>query len=338
MTQSYMDRRSFLYALGGSAGALGLGMPRRAFAQQQTARISEAIHLGLYMPLYTAINKGFFEEQGLGSSLKSAGGIAQPVPALLSDSADFAVTGTGMSINATAEGAQMVNIAKIAGQISVFVLAKPGTTFNGPEDFEGKTVATLKYPSNTYTTPYYAIKQAGLDPEADVNYLQLPFGAQLQAVADGRADFATVFEWDASIGTTQFDLEVVYALGEALGPAVFSSTFVTKTLTEENPDLVQGYCNAIAGAEKLLHEDEQVFVDVATTEFPTVDPAVIEAARPRFFGKVPIVPRNPIISEQEWDTLIAHEDGVGTLRADLPYEQMVDNSFAEKATEEFGLS
>ncbi len=338
MTLSSMDRRSFVAALGGAAGALGLGMPRAAFAQAQTARISEAIHLGLYMPVYTAINKGLFEEQGLGSKLSTAGGIAKPVPALLSGSADFAVTGTGMSINATVEGAQMVNVAKIAGQISVFVVARPGTTFNGPEDFAGKTIATLQFPSNTYTTPAYAMIQAGLDPDTDATFLPLPFGAQLQAVADGRADLATVFEWDASIGATQFDLEVMFPLGEALGPAVFSSTFVTKALTEEQPELVQGYCNAIAAAEKLLHEDEGVFVEVATKEFPTVDPAVIEAARPRFFGDVPIVPRNPTITEQEWDTLVAHEAGVGTLRADLPYSQMVDNSFAEKAAQEFGLS
>ncbi|SNT32399.1 ABC transporter substrate-binding protein [Tropicimonas sediminicola] len=337
MTQSFTDRRSFVLGMAGLAGTAALGLPRTARAATP-AMISEAIHLGLYMPLYAAMNGGFFEKHGLTPDLKTAGGIAQPVPALLSNAADFAVTGTGMSINATVEGAQMVNIAKIAGMISVWVVAKQGTSFNGPEDFAGKTIATLKFPSNTYTTPFYAMQKAGMDPEADVTWLQLPFGAQLQAVADGRADFATVFEWDASIGATQFDLEVVYSLGEALGPAVFSSTFVTKDFLDANPDAVQAYCNAIAEAEKQLHEDEQVFVDVATKEFPQVDPAVIAAARARFFGDVPLVPRNPVITEQEWRTLVEHEAGAGTLRADLPYEQMVDSSFAEKASQEFGLA
>ncbi len=337
MTHSSLDRRSFVLGLAGATGAASLGLPRLAHAATP-ARISEAIHLGLYMPLYAALNGGYFEKHGLGPDLKTAGGIAQPVPALLSGAADFAVTGTGMSINATVEGAQMVNIAKIAGMISVWVVARAGTTFNGPEDFAGKTIATLKFPSNTYTTPFYAMKQAGMDPETDVTWLQLPFGAQLQAVADGRADFATVFEWDASIGATQFDLDVVYSLGEALGPAVFSSTFVTADFLERNPDAVQAYCNAIAEAERALHENEQLFVDVAAKEFPSIDPAVIAAARPRFFGDVPLVPRNPTISAQEWRTLVDHEAGAGTLREDLPYERMVDNSFAQKAAKEYGLS
>ena len=339
MTGINLRRRTFIAGMATAAGFGMAGFPRLGFAAQSVT-ISEAIHLGFYIPVYTAIHKGLFEKHGLTPSLSTAGGIAQPVPAILSKQAQFAVTGTGMSVNATVEGAQMVNIAKIAGQISVWVVAKPGTKFDTLEDFKGKTIATLKYPSNTYTTPMYAMKVlGGFDPEAEgVKILQLPFGAQLQAVADGRADIATVFEWDASIGETQFGLETVFSLGNALGPAAFATSFVTKQYLDENPETVQGYCNAIAEAQKLLHQDPAVFAEVSAIEFPKLDPAVFEKAKPRFFGDVPLVPRNPTISKSEWETLVEHETGAETLRARLPYEQMVDNSFAEKATAEFGLS
>ncbi|MEM6666719.1 MAG: ABC transporter substrate-binding protein [Pseudomonadota bacterium] len=322
--------------LAGGAGAMALARPQMAFAQTPVT-ISEAIRLGLYAPLYTAIELGLFTKHGVEPNLTTAGGIAQPVAAILSGAAQVAVTGTGMSVNATAEGAQMINIAKIAGQISVWVVARKGVEFNGVEDFAGKTIATLRFPSNTFTTPTYAMRSAGMDPDADVTFLQLPFGAQLPAVVDGRADLATVFEWDASIGVTQFDLDVVYSLGNALGPAVFTSSFVTERYLDENPEAVQGYCNAIAEAEKILHEDKAVFVDVSSKMFPQLDPAVIETAVPRFFGDVPLVPRNPIITEADWNTIIDHEQVAGTLRGDFPYAQMVNTSFAEKATAEFGL-
>lgn len=337
MNEHRMRRRTFMAGIAGTAGALSLGRPDLALGQVPVT-ISEAIRLGLYAPLYTAINRGLFEKHGIAPTLTTAGGIAQPVPALLSDAAQFAVTGTGMSVNATAEGAQMINVAKIAGQISVWIVARKGTPFTSVEDLRGKTIATLRFPSNTFTTPSYALRTAGMDPERDVTFLQLPFGAQLQAVVDGRADFATVFEWDASIGATQFDLDVVFSLGNALGPAVFTSTFVTKRFLDANPDTVQAYCNAIAEAQKMLHEDRSVFVEVSSEMFPTVDRRVIETAEPRFFGDVPLVPRNPIISETDWDTIIAHERVAGTLRGDFPYAQMVDTSFAEAATREFGLA
>src|SRR5690606_30177297 len=114
-----------------------------------------------------------------------------------------------------------------------------GTKFETVDDFKGKRIATLKYPSNTYTTPTYAMKvMGGYDPEAEgASVLQLPFGAQIQAVVDGRADVAAVFEWDASIAETNFGLEVVFSLGDALGPAAFASTFVTQAFRDENPEL-----------------------------------------------------------------------------------------------------
>jgi NitT/TauT family transport system substrate-binding protein len=334
-----IGRRDFMIGMGSAAGISLLG--GSAFAQAtKPATISEAIHLGFYIPTYVAQRKGLFKKHGFDMAIKSAGGIAQPVPALLSKAAQFAVTGTGMSVNATVEGAQMINIAKIVGYISVWVVAKPGVKFDSVDDFKGKRIATLKYPSNTFTTPTYAMKViGGYDPEANgVKFLQLPFGAQLQAVADGRADVATVFEWDASIAETQFGLKTVFSLGDTLGPAVFTSTFVTKDYLETNPDSVQRYCNAIAEAQKLLHEDPKVFLEVSTLEFPQIDPKVIEAARARFFGKAPVVPRNPIITEQEWKTIISHEDGAGTIRKQLPFSQMVNNTFAEKAAKEFGLA
>ena len=337
MTLHRLDRRSFMAGLAGTTGAMAMASPRMARASTPVT-ISEAIRLGLYAPLYTAIEKGLFEKHGIDPNLTTAGGIAQPVSALLSEAAQVAVTGTGMSVNATTEGAQMINVAKIAGQISVWVVARAGTEFNGVEDFAGKTIATLKYPSNTFTTPTYAMRTAGMNPDEDVTFLQLPFGAQLPAVVDGRADFATVFEWDASIGVTQFDLDVVYSLGDALGPAVFTSSFVTERYLQDNADTVQAYCNAIAEAERMLHEDRSVFIDVSSTMFPQLDPEVISTAVPRFFGDVPLVPRNPVITRQDWDTIIAHEQVAGTLRGDFPYEQMVDTSFAEKATAEFGLA
>ena len=302
--------------------------------------ISEAIHLGFYIPIYVAKNKGFFAKHGIDMSIKSAGGIAQPVPALISGDAQFAVTGTGMSVNSTVEGGRMINVAKIVGHLSVWVIGKPGTVINSINDLKGKTIATLKYPSNTITTPTYAMKSVGgFSPDdTGVKFLQLPFGAQIPAVVDGRADLATVFEWDASIAEKQFGLKTVFSLGKILGPALFTSSFVTEEFRKQMPDVIQGYCNALAEAQKLLHTDPSVFVEVSTAEFPKVDPDVIALARGRFFGEAAVVPRNPTIPKAEWDAIMKHESSAGSLRQVMSFEEMVDNSFAEKATKQFGLS
>jgi NitT/TauT family transport system substrate-binding protein len=335
-----VGRRYVIKGLSAATAVAALPMGSAFAADPFKGTISEAVHLGFYIPIYVAKNKGLFAKHGIDMSIKSAGGIAQPVPALLSGDAQFAVTGTGMSVNSTVEGGRMINIAKIVGYISVWVVGKPGTLVNSMADLKGKTIATLKYPSNTITTPTYAMKSVGgYSPEdAGVKFLQLPFGAQITAVVDGRADVATVFEWDASIAEKQFGLKTLFSLGKVLGPAVFTSSFVTDDFRKQKPELVQAYCNALAEADKMLHTDPTVFVDVSKIEFPKVDPGVIEVARGRFFSETPVVPRNPIITKVEWEAIMKHESSAGSLRKVLPFEEMVDNSFAEKATEQFGLS
>jgi NitT/TauT family transport system substrate-binding protein len=332
-----MSRRGAIAGLGAVA-ASGLGFP--ALAQARTKiTISEAIHIALYTPIYTAMRKGFFTKHGLDAEISTAGGIALPVPVLLSQRAQFACTGTGMSVNATLEGGKMRCVSKIAGAISLFAIAKPGVKIASLADFKGKTVATLRFPSNTISTPTYMMRSiGGFDPkEAGVNFLELPPGAQAAAVKDGRADAAVVFDWDASIGVNQFGLELAFSFADVLGPIAFTSIFCTEQYVKENGEVVQRFNNALAEAMKYLHTTPDAHAEISRAEFPQVAPDVIAAGSKNFMQTKNVVPRNPVITKVDWDAIMKHESVAGTLKQTLPYEEMVDTRFAEKAAAEFGL-
>jgi NitT/TauT family transport system substrate-binding protein len=302
--------------------------------------VSEAIHIALYTPLYTAQRRGLLAKHGLDVDLSSAGGIAVPVPVLLSGRGQFALTGTGMSVNATLEGGKMLCIAKVAGGISLFAIAKPGLKIGSLNDFKGKTIATLRFPSNTISTPTYIMRSmGGFDPkEAGVNFLELPPGAQAAAVRDGRADLAIAFDWDASIGVTQFGLETVFSFANLLGPIAFSSVFCTEQYVRANGDTVQRFCNALAEAMKILHTEPNAYAEVSAQEFPQVPAEVIQLGSKNFMTTPHVVPRNPIITREDWDAIMKHETGAGNIRQALPYKDLVDPSFATKAAAEFGLA
>lgn len=332
-----VSRRGAIAGLGAVA-ASGLGFP--ALAQARTKiTISEAIHIALYTPIYTAMRKGFFAKHGLDAEISTAGGIALPVPVLLSQRAQFACTGTGMSVNATLEGGKMRCVSKIAGAISLFAIAKPGVKIASLADFKGKTVATLRFPSNTISTPTYMMRSiGGFDPkEAGVNFLELPPGAQAAAVKDGRADAAVVFDWDASIGVNQFGLELAFSFADVLGPIAFTSIFCTEQYVKENGEVVQRFNNALAEAMKYLHTTPDAHAEISRAEFPQVAPDVIAAGSKNFMQTKNVVPRNPVITKVDWDAIMKHESVAGTLKQTLPYEEMVDTRFAEKAAAEFGL-
>lgn len=231
-------------------------------------------------------------------------------------------------------------VAKVAGGISLFAIAKPGLKIKSLEDFKGKTIATLRFPSNTISTPTYMMRSiAGFDPKAaGVNFLELPPGAQAAAVKDGRADIAIAFDWDATIGVQQFGLENVFSFANILGPIAFTSIFCTERYVEQNGATVQAFCNALAEAMKLLHTVPTMHAEISSQEFPQVAPAVIQAGSANFMNTPHVVPRNPIITKVDWDAIMKHESGAGSLRQTLEYEQMVDNRFATKAANEFGLA
>lgn len=334
------SRRQVILGAGSAAIAMTLGkFGSPAFAQSlKSVKLSEAIHLGMYVSVYAAKQGGFFKKHGLDVSVSSAGGIALALPVVLSGNASFAVTGAGMSVNVTNEGAKVANIAKVVGGVAMWAVAKPGTVMKGVEDFKGKTIATLRFPSSSIQTPTFAMKdRGGFDPEsAGVKFLQLPAGAQAQAVVDGRADFATMFEWDVSIAKEQFGLVPVFAFADIIGPLSWTTAMVQRSLIEQDPSLVQAFCDALAEAQAALHADKELFVKTSVAEFPQVSEAIIRAAATNLLEKSTAVPKDPTISKKEWDTDMAFEIAGGSIKTARPYEEMVDNTFAEKAAAKFG--
>ncbi len=132
----------------------------------------------MYAPLYVAAHMGLYAKNGLDVEINSAGGIALPIPLLLSGRSLIGVTSPGMSVNARREGASIKNIAKIVGGVSMWAIARPGSEIASIEDLKGKTIATLKFPSSTIQVPTFAInKVLGMTPEeAGITFLELPPG------------------------------------------------------------------------------------------------------------------------------------------------------------------
>ena len=145
-----------------------------------------------------------------------------------------------------------------------------------------------------------------------------------------------MFEWDVSIAKEKFGLVPVFAFADVIGPLSWTTTIVTRDLIAKDPDLVQAYCDAIAEAQAALQADRELFIKTSVVEFPQVAESVIRAAADNLLVKSTAIPKNPTISKTEWDTDMTFEIAGGSIKAPRPYEEMVDNSFAEKATAKVG--
>jgi NitT/TauT family transport system substrate-binding protein len=343
MTASFTtNRRSLLKAVGavGASATVGQLLVHDAFAQSAVPiSLTTGLKLANYGPLYVAARQGLFEKQGLKVTIDTGGSVAEPVAIALSGRGQFAATGTGMAVNSTLEGGRMKVVAKLCGALGMWVIAKPGTKFTSLADFKGKKIACLKFPSNTVTSPTFAMKKlAGLDPKtAGVEFVEGPPGSIIGAVRDGRADVGVVFEWDASIAAAQHGLQVVYGFAEPFGPLLLTSLMVKEDYLKTNADTVQRFCNALAASMKLIRDNREAYVGAMAAEFSNLDKAVVNSGCERLLSTKGFVPLNPVVTKQEWDMMMEHDTVAGTIRKSLGFEEMVDNRFAEKATAEFGL-
>jgi NitT/TauT family transport system substrate-binding protein len=335
------SRRRFVAAIS-ATGLTGVALGSSSVRAQARPSIviTQAVRIANYTPVYVALREGLFSKHGLDVQIKTAGGIAVVVPVLLSGQAQFAVSGTAPALNSTVEGGRMKCIAKVCGGTALVAVAKSGLKLNSLDDFKGKTIATLKFPSNTLATPQYVLSEIGkIDlAAAGIKFLQLPAGAQLAAVKDGRADLAVVFEWDASIAVTQFGLSVAYRFTDLVGPNASSTVFVTQEYLDGHADTVQRFVDALAESMKLIQTDSGVYARVSQQEFPEVSPAAIKLGAANLMSMKNIVPRNPTITEDDYRGMLKIEAKVGSLRKPLPFSEMVDNHFAEQATARYGLA
>ena len=107
-----------------------------------SVRLCEVAHSIFYAPMYVAIEKGYFEEEGIDLSLKNGFGADKVMTAVLSGESDIGFMGSESTIYTYQEGANdlIVNFAQLTQRAGNFLVAReemPDFTWN---DLKGKTV------------------------------------------------------------------------------------------------------------------------------------------------------------------------------------------------------
>ncbi len=124
-------------------------MPAAASAEEKEkgtelteVTLNEVAHSIFYAPQYVAIEKGYFEEEGLALTLVTGFGADKTMTAVLSGEADIGFMGAEASIYAFQEGATdpVVNFAQLTQRAGNFLVAREEMPDFSWEDLKGKKV------------------------------------------------------------------------------------------------------------------------------------------------------------------------------------------------------
>lgn len=297
-----------------------------ASAEMRKATISQAFQSLLYLPLYVGMDEGFFEKQGLDLTKESAGSGSVALSAVISKSAQFSLHGPEWTAIAASKGAPVNTIANVVNGAAVWIAATPDFKFTSVKDLKGEKVVTGTMPTTSTSLFIKLLKENGMDADKDVQMIQVPLGTEPGPFAAGQAKVAVMYE-------PGLDQVVAKGMKVVLGFPHLYGAYAFSTITarvDVDPDLAQRLTNGLEMAVRFMHKNTARTVEIAQKQFPTLDPAVVEAAVKRMLADN-VYPTSVDITPDALKLALETQIALGNLSAQPDYKTFVPRTYMEKA-------
>jgi NitT/TauT family transport system substrate-binding protein len=308
-----------------AACLVALGINASGAQAAEPVVVYQAFQSIQYLPLYVAIDKGIFEKNGLAVQKVTAGSGAAGVAAVIGGHADFSLQDPMTAMLANLKGASLVNVANVVAGVPVWVITPKDSAVKGVGDLAGKSVSTALPPS---TSTYLLQRLISEQKLSDVKMNTVQIGTELAPVAAGRSDAAALYMPQAETGLAQ-GYRVVYAFPKAYpGGYAFSTIDTLSSTVKSKPQMVAAFVKSIGEAEALIQQSHDTAKSVARTEFPTLDPKIVDSAVQRLIDQK-IYAATPAISEQAFRNALDLQESIGNIKpGTITYANGVDNTFA----------
>ena len=296
--------------------------------------LNEVAHSIFYAPMYVAIEKGYFEKEGINLNLVTGFGADKTMTAVISGTADIGFMGSEASIYAYNEGANdyVVNFAQLTQRAGNFLVAREEIPDFHWTDLKDKKVLGGRKGGMPEMVFEYILKQNGIDPSKDLNINQsIDFGSTAAAFSEGQADFTIEFE----PGATNLEKEgkgfVVASLGTDSGYVPYTAFSAKQSYIDEHPDIIQGFTNALQkGMDYVQTHTPEEIASIIAPQFKETDQDTITTIVTRYYDQ-DTWKDNLIFEENSFDLLQDILESAGELTERAPYEDLVTTEFAKEA-------
>lgn len=330
--------RKLLHALVATL-LLVLAGPQDARAQtKQTVKVAEVVRSQLFVPLYVAMTKGFFTEQGLTIDLTSANGGDRVGALILGGGADIGLAGPEVPIyifNGESPDKPII-FCTINGTDGFFLGSRNKVDKFEWSMLEGKALFGLRKGSTPQLFWEYLMKNNKVSQTTiDKMVTNIALPNREGAWISGTGEFAVFNEPAASKLEAAKQFHIIDSIGRLMGRAENTVFFSKKSWIEKNGEAAQKFTNGIGKAQHWMRTatDEQIAEAIAPL-FPGLPASENIASIKRFrASNAPIFAEDPIVDPAGLAKLQEVMVIGGTLPADkvVKYEAIVDPSFGQKA-------
>ena len=298
-----------------------------------TIRLNEVTHSVFYAPLYIALEKGFFADEGISVELTNGGGADKTMAALLSGSADVAFCGPEAGIYVINEG--KLDSPKVFAQLtkrdgSFLVARSPSPNFKW-SDLEGKTIIAGRTGGVPAMTFEYVVNKHGLFNGSNVTLdNSVQFNLMGPAFEGGNGDYVTLFEPTASEYQKAGKGYIVASVGEESGEIPYTTFMALTSYIAQNRQVLVAFTRALQRA--IIHlstTPSQMIAEEIKGQFPGTEVSALATAIDSYV-KIDAWMSNMAMTEDSLSRLQSVMTAAGELERHVTLSQLVDNSIAQE--------
>ncbi len=303
--------------------------------------IAEPAHNLGYLPLYVAIDEGFFEDEGVEVETVTLQGGGAHTNAVLTGEAWAFIGGPEHNAFAAARDNSVVvkAVTNVVNRGNVYLVAPPDVEYHGDlaSFLDGKTIATGAAGGTPNSITLYLLQEAGLVNGEDVTLVEsADANAAVAIMKQEQADVAVVAEPVLGAGIAEGVWgEPFLSIPQELGPYAYSTINVREDSLSDT-ETVEGFIRGLRRGLDLIEREPDAALEIAQNEFPTLAPGVVEETVQRAVDDE-IWEWSGDISPEAVDTALDVVRAAGILEDDsdtVQYDDIVDMSFWDEASAE----
>lgn len=257
-------RRTFIRntLLASSAGALPALWSRPALAQEKTRLRVSVIPIVDVVPIYAAIQQGYFREEGLEVDPSPVAGGAAGIPGLVAGAYDIVFTNTVSSVLARQQNLKIKIMApgwsaRREAPDSIAIIARKGEGISRGADLVGKSVAVNTRNNITWLFVSEWIERTGGDPKK-VTFREVPFPQTVDALKGKQVDAALIVEPFYTVARDDPALDVIAFPYHEVKPGMEIASYVTtEDFIAKNPQTVRKFTSAMKKAVDWVNANRQ---------------------------------------------------------------------------------
>jgi NitT/TauT family transport system substrate-binding protein len=318
--------RRNVVAAGAAIGA-SAALPRavRAQAKQKLTWVvsSATFEPGTATQTSIPFAAGFFEEEGLEVELKSARGSALGAQLVITGQADVVHAGTSVGLMVpVSKGSPLVAFYNMITQNFQMPAVPAESPVKALTDLKGKKLGVIGQATATVPIVKAVLEDAGLDPNKDVTFVDVGYGAQAAAAlwitkqVDALAMYDSVYAAIEAVAPDKYKLRVLTSpLSDRIS---FQTAMIAKPETLKNRrDALVRLGRAHAKATVFALENPDAAVRIHFKRYPEQRPTGVDDATAIALGRRSLLARlnnmridNMVVKRDKWGFM--HESDVNT--------------------------